>query len=114
MDKTFHEAPLGVKIVRCCASCKHKQLDGGTSRICMIGEGVVNSSCVCDDWEMSKDLIKAGLGSGRVKKKSYLMYVLKRYEEVAKITDKNKKVDVHINDLRKEYNKKFGSIYINE
>lgn len=113
-EKEFFKNPLGINIVKCCASCKHKALDGGTSRICKIGEGAVKPSYVCSDWEMSENYAKAGIGGGRIKKKHYLAYVLECYDNEAKKAEKPKDIKIPIKQVERDYEKQFGSIYINE
>ena len=91
----------GIKIRKCCASCKNKQYDKGL-RLCLKGEGHVHSDWVCEDWEMSANYEKAGNGHGKVKKRSYLAYIIDRREEDERIS---------LQGLRMEYEKNNGSIY---
>lgn len=108
MDKEFFKNEFGVNIVKCCASCKHKEFGKTGTRVCTNGEGEVKPSYLCSDWEMSERLAKAGKGGGPVKKARYLQYVL-NYEQ-----PKEPQYHVPLKAIRAEYEKLYGSIYICE
>lgn len=66
----------GIRVVKCCASCKKKNLKEG-KRVCTKTSLLVESSFVCRDWEMSQQFDKVGIGGGQIKKKKYLQTVVK-------------------------------------
>ena len=108
MEKIFKKNKYGIDVVMCCASCAHN-LGAKTehTRICEAGEGEVRPTSLCTAWEMKDSLNDAGKGGGNVKKSDYLMFLLK-FEQ-----PKDAAYRVSIDDIRKMYEKKHGSIYIN-
>lgn len=100
----FTRNALGVLIKKCCASCKHKKFDK-IMRICDKDKGKVSPGYICADWEMNKTCEKAGIGGGKVKKKSYLMYVI-NYEQPSDLRN-----HVSLGGMRKEYEDKYDTIY---
>lgn len=113
--KLYETNQYGVKIVKCCASCKKRVLDNRI-RICMAGEGGVPASYLCNNWVMNPNLEKAGKGDGKVKKYDYLLYVLKQFEDdeakaiaasTARLFYKRKSLA----DIREEYMKHHDTIY---
>ena len=108
-EKQFFKNYYGISIVKCCASCKHKQFDKGSSRLCMKGEGNVTPSYLCNDWEMNEKLQKAGMGGGRVRRIEYLRYCLDFPQP------RDPLLHVPLNVIRDRYEKATGkSIYINK
>lgn len=114
--KTFTRNKYGVRIVKCCASCRFKQLDN-RSRLCTSGEGTVPASYLCQGWEISPSLDNVGKGNGDVKKAEYLKYSITRlfndYNE--SVTDKQKGIRhkwLTIADVRDEFQRKYGDIYM--
>lgn len=108
MEKEFCKNRFGATIVKCCASCKHKVYDKGCFRVCQKGEGIVQPSSICGDWEMSPSLSKAGIGGGHVKKRHYLKFVLDYTQPEDPRQHKG------VMEKRREYELLFGSIYLNE
>lgn len=117
-EKKFYKNRFGISIVQCCASCINSVTKNGeTAHICKAGEGLVPSSSWCGQWSMkvagSKakpgeiNLDNAGMGGGFVKRKSYLNFVLNYPQPEEAIHH------VPISQIRSEYEKKFGSIYLN-
>lgn len=52
----------GIRVRQCCASCAHKDLTRAVSRrFCMVSEKYVEPHHVCDSWQMSEQMKKAGL-----------------------------------------------------
>ncbi len=84
----------GTKINKCCASCAFKVLNGiSGKRECTKSGCQVNPFDVCDDWQIRKALKRVGRKKGLVKRKSYLMFVLKtRLMEYEAIVAKTIKV----------------------
>ena len=91
----------GIKVKRCCASCKYKEILGDGERICTAG---CESYETCRHWRMRDELRKAGTPFGVIKDKEYLQYVLNiRYrEKIESYSHRTEQRD--INEIRKEYN----------
>lgn len=71
----------GCTIAKCCASCGFKKfLKKDAARICVDGNGLVRPKDVCPRWVLRDGLENAGVGGGRVKKKSYLDLVVRTRE----------------------------------
>ena len=92
----------GIRIVKCCSSCEYKHFDKGNQRICVHIGCLVRKNGLCKDWKMSEYYDNAGIGDGRVKKKSYLDFVGKQRQEGK----------TNIAEIRAEYEKENGSIYL--
>ena len=114
-NPTFVTNDCGIRIKKCCASCKHKCLTA-SQRICSRhGDEVVEQRHVCPEWEMNPCFEKAGRNLGEVKKKEYLQFVMvRRWTE-------NNNIDLGIlmeedcktaEELRAMFEKEFGSIFI--
>ena len=65
----------GVRIMRCCASCSHKEVDGEGRRICLLTQLVVPCRYKCDKWALKEAYKSVGNGGSKVKRLDYLMYV---------------------------------------
>ena len=91
----------GIKVKRCCASCKYKEILGNGERICTVG---CESHETCRHWRMRDELRKAGNPFGVIKTKEYLHYVLDiRYrEKVENYSHRTEQRDIE--EIRKEYN----------
>lgn len=105
---------FGVKVAKYCASCMCKSVENDGTRVCQLMQLKVMQGFGCSKWQMDHSCDKAGLGLGKVKKKSYLMFVLAvRSEENDAIqngiiTEQGRRT---LEQLREEYTKKHGSIY---
>lgn len=77
--KEFVKNKYGINIVKCCASCRKHESDGDEKkRICKVTRDKHPLDYLCSGcWEMDPRLDNAGKGGGRVKKKSYIEYILK-------------------------------------
>ena len=92
----------GAAIRKCCASCTHKKYTSNEDfRDCEFGEKRIPPTYVCPRWQMNVMYEKVGKGDGRIKKGSYLRFVLKA------IMDDHMKLF----DAREEYQRQFGDIY---
>ena len=91
----------GIKVKRCCASCKYKEILGNGERICTVG---CESHETCRHWRMREELRNAGNPFGTIKTKEYLHYVLDiRYrEKVENYSHRTEQRDIE--EIRKEYN----------
>lgn len=101
------------KVKMCCASCAFKEFTRTNAmRMCTRNNIEVPRCYVCDKWKMSKGLMMAGNPEGRVKKYEYLMQVLfvRQKEQEAGIDETLAK---SIEEIRSDYEKNHGSIFIN-
>lgn len=91
----------GIKVKRCCASCKYKEILGNGERICTVG---CESCETCRHWRMREELRNAGNPFGTIKTKEYLHYVLDiRYrEKVENFSHRTEQRDIE--EIRREYN----------
>ena len=121
----IHRNSYGILINRCCASCKFKDLTRlMTARFCLKCQKSVKPRSHCKQWEMSEQMEAAGSGRGKVKKKAYLKYVLEvREDERLRVGERSSGIRLaeqlkiqfphkSIEQIRKEFEEKNGSIYI--
>ena len=104
----------GIEIRECCASCKFKDLTRLiSSRFCLQHHKSVKPRGHCKEWAMSEQMEAAGRGGGKVKCRAYLRYVLEMREEESLADQRGLKI-VHksIEQIRKEFEEKNGSIYV--
>ena len=67
-EKSYVENAYGVRVKRCCASCRYKELTRLlTTRRCRKHLETVYPCNVCKDWEMSETLKSAGCSQGVVR-----------------------------------------------
>ena len=104
----------GIEIRECCASCKHKDLTRLLSaRFCSLHQKKVKPREGCKQWEMSEQMEAAGSGKGKVKKKAYLKYVLDVREDESLADQLGIKFPhKSIGQIRKDFEEKNGSIYV--
>ena len=101
----------GVRVTICCSSCCYKYKEE-TIRKCVCKQK--NRDCNgrdCENWRMTRRLSGAHLSEGRIKKKEYLMFLLKIREtekDKGGLNPKTKSVE----EIRSEYEIKYGSIYM--
>ena len=67
---------FGISVVKCCASCQHKELHDERMRPCKLGDVKVMPDYLCPRWIMRESLDNAGMGGGRVRKRHWLNFVL--------------------------------------
>lgn len=53
---------------KCCASCRHRDVENDGTRICQLMQLKVAPAFVCTKWQMSDGLQNAGMSGGVVKK----------------------------------------------
>jgi len=105
----------GIEVRECCASCKHKDLTRlMSSRFCLQHDKSVKPRECCEQWAMSEQMEAAGLGRGKVKKKAYLRYVLevREDESLAEQLGLSQYPHKSIEQIRKDFEEKNGSIYV--
>ena len=104
----------GYKIKSLCASCQHKCIDNSGIRVCAEMMLNVEQNFNCDSWKMSEGLNNAGKSNGKVKRREYLMFIqeirIAENDDIKKgiIKAKERKT---VEEIRKMFTEKFGSIY---
>ena len=104
----------GILVNRCCASCKFKDLTRlMTARFCTEHHKGVKPRDCCKQWALSGQLEAAGRGGGQVKRRDYLRYLLEVREDES-LADQLGIRTPHktIDQIRSEFEKNHGSIYI--
>ena len=118
----------GCKIKKCCASCQHKCIESDGTRVCASMMLKVQQKFKCKKWQMSDGLKNAGKCDGKVKRKEYLIYVQEiRSAERRRVGDGTSGMSDDIQngiiteqerktleEIRKMFTEKFGSIYVME
>ena len=104
----------GIEVKECCASCKHRDLTRlMLARYCTQHQKKVKPRECCEQWEMSEQMEAAGSGGGKVKKKAYLKYVLDVREDESLADQLGIKFPhKSIEQIRRDYEEKNGSIYV--
>lgn len=113
----------GVRVCQCCASCKYKRYNSETTRLCMLGYGIVSpKDPPCKDYEYN-DIFSSPkvIGQGKIKRMSYFRYYEENYELVLNrlkedyvksgYIGKTPSCLEIINVIRSEYESKFGFSY---
>ena len=116
MKKKYVRNEHGINIKVCCASCKLRKIESDEGHVCGLNDKEVKACHRCKHWEMSRRLQNAGMSGGRIKSWRYLTYYRERWiaQREALIAGKitaNEMLTVE--DIRREYEQEFGSIYIN-
>ena len=107
--------PCGLRVKKCCASCRFKDVEEDGSRACPIIDEYVKSDHVCEHWEMDYNTSQAGVCRGRIHKKEYLMFALAiRLGEGAEALRAKKKGEPapeprSIESIRREYEEDYGT-----
>lgn len=101
----------GITIKVCCASCEHRDMTRATDKRCCQKYGYKIDQCnIYEDWQMSQQMKAAGKGGGRVKKRSYQLFLLAiREAEAARGETK----PMSLPQVRAAYTRKYGSIFEN-
>ena len=104
----------GIEVRECCASCRHKDLTKlATARFCQLHHKSVKSQGWCEQWKMSEQLEAAGSAGGKVKKQAYLKYLLEIREEESLALQQGIRIPhKSVEQIRKEFEEKNGSIYV--
>lgn len=104
----------GIEVRECCASCRHKDLTKlATARFCQLHQKSVKPREWCEQWAMSEQMEAAGSAGGKVKKQAYLKYLMAVREDES-LADQLKVQYPHksIEQIRREFEEKNGSIYV--
>lgn len=108
-EPKFTRNAFGIQVKRCCASCAYKQLNRTVSeRVCAIHNKDVGVCEVCPMWKMSQLLQSFCMSEGQIKRREYQLYLLKIREREA---ESNVEEEMSIEDIRREFESQYGSIY---
>ena len=105
----------GIEIKECCASCRFKDSTRLISaRFCTQHHKSVKPRECCEQWAMSEQMEAAGSGRGKVKKKAYLKFVIevREDESLAEQLGLSQYPHKSIEQIRKDFEEKNGSIYV--
>ena len=114
-NQTFATNGYGIKIKKCCASCRHKCLTTYHRFCSQHGGQEVEQSDVCPEWKMNTCFEKTGRNPGEVKKKEYLQFVMVRRWtennniELGIMEDDDRQT---LEEIRGEFVGIFGDIFI--
>ena len=104
-----------IEIKVCCASCGYKQVSNAGVRMCRLLRERVPSSHFCADYELSRGMQNAGLRDGLVKRKEYLDFVrMTLLDELREVMagQRLSSQRTTLDDLRSQWEKAHGSIYV--
>ena len=102
---------FGIYVKPCCASCAHKCLNRTVSqRVCKEHNKEVRAWECCKSWKMNKALKSLCMSQGSVKRREYQLYLLSIRQHEA---ENNVEAEMDIEDIRREFESQFGSIYAN-
>ena len=106
---------FGVRIGKCCASCRFKESTRlMMTRHCTKLNKEVDPLGVCECWKMSRQLSKLEFTRGKVKRREYLLYLTDVRVKEQELEDKGEKVvPKSIDEIRAQFEKEHGSIYMN-
>lgn len=115
MGKDYARNEHGVKVKKCCASCKMREIKSEGGRICSLNGKPVEGSHCCKQWEMRRRMQNAGMSGGQIKSWRYLTYYRERWIQqrdafYAKRIRPSELLSAK--DFRKEFEKEHGSIYV--
>ena len=104
-----------IKVKKCCASCAFKDLTRAVSaRWCEKHGKNVKACEVCPKWRMNRQLKMAGFARGKVKRQEYLTYLASTREDEDLARQNGLTIEPKsIEQIRSEFEKEYGSIYIN-
>ncbi|MBR0045843.1 MAG: hypothetical protein IJP75_03030 [Bacteroidaceae bacterium] len=102
---------FGVRIKQCCASCEWKVATRlQTKRSCTKKKKDVSPCDCCKCWTMSQQMKEVHKSVGQIKRREYLLYLLKiRVSEAKEGLEEERDVM----EIRAEYESQYGSIYMN-
>ena len=116
MKKEFTRNVHGITVKKCCASCKLRKIMSDRGRVCSLNGKKVKAKHSCEQWEMSQRLQNAGMSGGRIKSWRYLTYYRERWivqREELTAGRISAAAMLSVEEIRQEFEKEQGSIYIN-
>lgn len=106
----FRRNAFGIQVKLCCASCAYKCLTRSVSqRVCTKHNKEVRACEVCECWKMSGLMKSFCKSDGEIKRREYQLYLM----NIRKCEAENGMEERSIEDIRREFESQFGSIYIN-
>ena len=113
MIQNRHEAvpnKYGIMVKVCCASCGHKCLDDFGGRRCSLTGKHVKGRYVCNDWEMSTQLVTLGAERGKVQRREYQLTLMEvRTSELNAIAMGEEVTPASVESIRRDFELHFGS-----
>lgn len=109
--KDFTLNIFGVRIKKCCASCVWKDATRlQTRRRCTKQRKDVSPGHCCKHWDLNRHMMEVRKSVGNIKRREYQLYLLKiREEEMRSGTEAERSIE----EIRAEFERLYGSIYIN-
>ena len=99
----------GIRFLICCASCENRVLEVTGSR-CGLARAKPKRGKQCTAYRFRQSLMYAGKAMGRIKNPYYLRFLLE-WRDREKATN-GKVPPAGLTQIRSEYEKKYGSIYL--
>ena len=101
----------GIRFLKCCASCENRVLvtDG---RGCGLARAKPKPHKKCTAYQFRASLMYASKEKGRIKKSNYFRFLLE-WRDREKATN-GKVPPAGLTQIRSEYEKKYGSIYLTQ
>ena len=119
MPVEFTKNSYGLRIKKCCASCKYKtETRLINKRKCKMYDLDVCPCDCCKMWKMNTQLVRVGKGEKEeVKRYEYLMYVLEEQKEYLSIErndtpETEESLEAKIREIRMKFEQEQGTIYI--
>lgn len=102
------------RVKKCCASCQHKDINIFGVRHCLLTGRRIRAKKVCDCWIMSNQLAQLGMETGGIKCRAYQLHMMSvRVEEAEMMGADTEVTQASVEEIRKDYEEQYGSIYIN-
>ena len=100
----------GIRFLICCASCENRVLEVTGSR-CGLVRAKPKPGKQCTAYRFRQSLMDAGKEKGRIKKPDYFRFLLERRdrETTQRVPLQNR---ASLLEIRSEYEKMYGSIYL--
>ena len=100
----------GIRFLICCASCENRVLEVTCSR-CGLARAKPKRGKQCTAYRFRQSLMYAGKDKGAIKKSDYFRFLLeKRDREAMQCVPLQNRASLL--QIRSEYEKKYGSIYL--
>ena len=99
----------GIRFLICCASCENRVIEVTGSR-CGLVRAKPKPGKQCTAYRFRQSLMDAGKEKGRIKKPDYFRFLLEWLDR-EKATN-GKVPPAGLTQIRSEYEKKYGSIYL--
>jgi hypothetical protein len=100
----------GVRIRKCCASCKDRDFDDKELRCCKLTGKHVRGNNVCDKWSLSNRLETLGCEHGKVQCRAYQLFLLEVRTSELDMRVRGKEVTpASVESIRKDFELSHGT-----